>query len=134
MCQIPRMSLTQPLCLLLAAVLPQTATAPSAPDQQAAPVITATTPDEAAFPGYLQLLAARARAKGVSEATIQRMIAGLTPNPRVVALDRSQPGTSTTSAPPPLSPYLRTHVDPARINGGRAMRNNQCCASTHHGC
>ena len=122
MCQIPRMSLTQPLRLLLTAVLAQTATAPSAPAQQAAPVIAAPTPDEAAFPGYVQLLAARARAEGVSEATIQRMIAGLTPNPRVVALDRSQPGTSTTSAPPPFSPYLRTHVDPSRINGGRAMR------------
>ena len=69
------------------------------------------------FHGYLQLLAARARAEGVREATIARMISGLTENPRVVALDQSQPGSSTT--PPSIASYLRRHVDPARIDGGR---------------
>lgn len=76
---------------------------------------------EEAFQGYLQLLAARARSEGVSEATIQRMTAGLTFNPRVIALDRSQPGTTSASTPPPFEPYRRTHVDAARISGGKAM-------------
>lgn len=71
------------------------------------------------FDGYLQLLAARARGEGVREGTIQAMTRGLTYNPRVVALDRSQPGSSTV--PPPIAPYLRTHVDPARITRGRAQ-------------
>lgn len=74
---------------------------------------------ETGFQGYLQVLAARARAEGVSEATIATMTSGLTPNPRVIALDRAQPGVSPT--PPPFEPYRRTHVDAARINAGRAM-------------
>lgn len=70
------------------------------------------------FQGYLQLLAAKARSEGVSEATISRMTSGLTVNPRVIALDQSQPG-STPGAPPAFWPYYRDHVDAARIAGGR---------------
>ncbi len=72
-----------------------------------------------AFRGYVELLAARARSEGVSETTIARMTAGLTYNPRVVALDRSQPG-SKPGSPPAFAPYYRDHVDAARIAGGRA--------------
>ncbi|MFM6932409.1 MAG: hypothetical protein ACKOUT_09225, partial [Novosphingobium sp.] len=50
--------------------------------------------NDAAFQGYVQLLAARARAEGVSERTIRVYTEGLTENPRVIALDRSQPGSS----------------------------------------
>ena len=71
------------------------------------------------FDGYLQLIAARARREGDSQSAIDRMTWGLTYNPRVVALDRAQPGISPT--PPPTAPYIRTHVDGARINGGRAV-------------
>ncbi len=71
------------------------------------------------FDAYLQLLMARARAEGVSEATIQRMTAGLAPSQRVIELDQSQPGSSSGSGYPPLAPYIATHVDSARINGGR---------------
>lgn len=73
------------------------------------------------FQAYLQQVAARARAEGVSEATITQTLAGLTENPRVIALDRQQPGNS--AKPPPVAPYLRTHVDAARINRGRTMRS-----------
>lgn len=74
--------------------------------------------EELGFQGYLQLLAARARAEGVREHIIAQGIAGLTLNPRVIALDRAQPGgPSNTIAP--FEPYRRTHVDSARINGGR---------------
>ena len=83
------------------------------------PVAVAQVSHEEAFQGYLQLLGARARAEGVREATINAILPGLTFNPRVIALDRSQPGISPT--PPPFAPYRRTHVDTARINGGRAM-------------
>jgi len=71
------------------------------------------------FDAYLQLLIARARGEGVSEATIDRMTAGLTPNMRVIQLDQAQPGTPSASGYPPIAPYLVRHVDVARINGGR---------------
>ena len=77
---------------------------------------------EGSFQGYVQLLAAQARSEGVSEASIQRLTWGLTYNPRVVELDRGQPGISPV--PPPVAPYIAQHVDAARIAGGRNMYDN----------
>ena len=58
------------------------------------------------FSSYLQVLIARARAEGVSEATIQRMTYDLTPNQRVIDLDRAQPGTPSSSGSiPTFSAY-----------------------------
>lgn len=74
------------------------------------------------FDSYVQVLAARARAEGVSEATISRMTAGLTPSDRVVSLDRGQPGSgSSGSGFPRLAPYIADHVDAARISGGQRV-------------
>lgn len=73
------------------------------------------------FDAYLQVLQAQARAEGVSEATIARMTAGLTPSQRAIQLDRAQPGSSSGSGFPPLAPYLATHVDAARIAGGKRV-------------
>lgn len=87
------------------------------------PAMAQSASEEAGFQAYLQLLTARARGEGVSEATIRQMTAGLTVNPRVIQLDRSQPGglpTSAPTAPPAFEPYRRQHVDAARINGGKA--------------
>jgi lytic murein transglycosylase len=77
--------------------------------------------DGVPFDAYLELLKARARAEGVREDTIVRMTAGLTPNPRVIALDNNQPGSATTRGYPAMSAYIATHVDAARIGGGRAV-------------
>lgn len=96
-----------PLALAMAAFSPPVA-----------PLRAQPVEEDAAFQGYLQLLAARARSEGVSEMTIQRMIDGLTLNPRVIALDRAQPGSNNGSSPS-IAGYLRKHVDPARIEGGR---------------
>jgi membrane-bound lytic murein transglycosylase B len=79
--------------------------------------LPAQSTSDAGFQGYLQLLSARARTEGVSEATISQMTAGLTENPKVIALDRQQPGVAPS--PPPTAPYIREHVDNARIAGGR---------------
>ena len=79
-----------------------------------------TRPD-AGFQAYLQVLAARGRREGVREATIQTMIAGLTPNPAVIALDHAQPEMNPNTRPPDFAPYRRAHVDNARIAAGRAM-------------
>lgn len=74
------------------------------------------------FDSYLTTLAQRARAEGVSEATISRMTAGLTPNERVISLDSAQPGTpSRPGVFPSLGAYIARHVDGARINGGRRV-------------
>ena len=75
--------------------------------------------DGIAFDAYMELLKARARAEGVSEATIQRMTSGLTPNARVIRLDRGQPGRPTRRGYPAMAPYIRTHVNAQRIAGGR---------------
>lgn len=72
------------------------------------------------FDAYLQVLKGRARAAGVSEATIARMTAGLAPSMRAIELDRAQPGSTVTGFPP-LAPYIREHVDSARIGGGERV-------------
>ena len=80
-----------------------------------------TAPDgQAGFAAFLQVLAARARAEGVREATIHAVIDTLTYDPDVVWHDRSQPGVSTTVTPR-FEPYRRTHVDAGRIARGRAI-------------
>jgi membrane-bound lytic murein transglycosylase B len=70
------------------------------------------------FPSYLQQVASRARAQGVSEGTIASVLAGLTPNERVIALDTAQPGRQ--SAPPPLAPYISQHVGASIIQRGQS--------------
>ncbi|MEL6530799.1 MAG: lytic murein transglycosylase [Pseudomonadota bacterium] len=80
--------------------------------------------DGIAFDAYLELLKARARSEGVSEATIRRMTAGLTPNDRVIRLDRGQPGRPTRRGYPAMAPYISKHVNPTRIAGGRNVYRN----------
>ena len=89
---------------------------------------TTRTPAQAqtqqlSFDSYVQLLMAKSRAQGVSEATLRRMTAGLTPNHRVIELDRGQPGSPTRTGYPALAPYIDTHVNPTRISRGRNMYN-----------
>lgn len=91
---------------------------PVARAQDAAPVVT---DDVAGFPTFLNQLRSEAVRRGISQPTIERVFAGLTYNPRVVELDRAQPGGSpSSSAIPPFAPYLARHVDTARIERGRA--------------
>lgn len=97
------------------AVLPLTVPLANAQETEQAPADLGAL----SFDAYLQLLIARARAEGVSEPTIQRMTEGLTPNDRVIRLDRSQPGTPSSSGYPPLASYISTHVSDVRIAGGR---------------
>ncbi|VVT15581.1 lytic murein transglycosylase [Erythrobacter sp. EC-HK427] len=74
------------------------------------------------FDAYLETVAAQARAEGVSQRTIDAVFTGLTPNNRVIELDRDQlvsagsPRTSTGF--PSMANYLGRHNTQARINGG----------------
>jgi len=75
---------------------------------------------DSSFDAYLQGVAGRARAAGVSEGTIASALSGLTPNERVMALDGdnvSSGGAATGF--PPLAPYIASHNTQARIDGGR---------------
>jgi lytic murein transglycosylase len=73
------------------------------------------------FDTYLQRVAAKARSEGVREATIADMLGGLTPNDRVLALDRDNLSGGPSAGFPPLAPYLADHNTAARINGGRRV-------------
>ncbi len=80
----------------------------------------AASAQDTSFDAYLQQVAAKARAEGVSERGISAILAGLTPNERVIALDRENISSGgATSGFPPLAPYLERHNTAARINGGR---------------
>lgn len=107
------------ICLLPVGGLP--ALAQSDASASAASSISATSGD-AAFAAFLAGVRGRALAAGVRPATFDSAVAGLTPNPRVVELDRGQPGgnpASPSSAIPPFAPYKARHVDADRINRGR---------------
>ena len=80
---------------------------------------TDSAPGAEGFQRYLQLVASKARGQGVSQQAIDSALGGLTYNPRVVALDRAQPG-SRSASPPPFRDYYLRHIGAARINGGRA--------------
>jgi lytic murein transglycosylase len=108
--------------LLSATVLVAAALAVTgAPPAETPAAAQALSRDGLAFDAYLELLKARARGEGVSEATIERMTVGLAPNPRVIALDNNQPGSASSSGYPSMAGYIATHVDSARIGGGRAV-------------
>jgi len=80
----------------------------------------AAAQDEAGFQAYLGTLRSEAQARGVSRATLDAVMPGLTLNTRVIELDRAQPGSaSTPSAVPNFAPYKAQHVDAARITRGR---------------
>lgn len=75
---------------------------------------------DAGFRAYLDSLRPKAANLGVSAATMDAVLPTLSYNPRVVALDRAQPGGGSFDATiPPFEPYRRKHVDPARISGGQ---------------
>lgn len=65
------------------------------------------------FPGFLAAFRAEARRAGIGRATLDQALAGLAPDPRVIALDRRQPEFVQTWAH-----YLATRVSPARIDAG----------------
>jgi len=76
---------------------------------------------EAGFATYLQSLRPKARAQGVDDAMFDRAIAGLTFNPRVAALDRTNQPTAADAPIPDFEPYRQRHVDSDRITRGRTV-------------
>lgn len=88
--------------------------------------LPAQSSEEAGFHAYLEGLRIKARAMGISDATMNGLFPTLTVNPRVIRLDQSQPGGSFDAPIPPFEPYRVKHVDTARIRGGRvAWQDNR---------
>jgi lytic murein transglycosylase len=108
-----RRVLTTTACLLIFSV---TATQAQMPYNGSSTY--AASPDTA-FSSYLAGVRAKAIAQGVRPATVGMAFSGLTPNPRVIALDQGQPGGSFDSGIPNFEPYRVKHVDTARIQRGR---------------
>lgn len=82
----------------------------------------ASSADDAGFRAFLASIRPRALAAGVRPSTFDSAVAGLTFNPRVIQLDRAQPGgnpNAPASAIPSFAPYKARHVDADRINRGR---------------
>lgn len=71
---------------------------------------------------YLATLRPRALATGVTGVLFDATLPTVNYNPRVVRLDRAQPGASPQSAanPPDFAPYRDSHVDRVRIGMGRS--------------
>jgi lytic murein transglycosylase len=82
---------------------------------------TAACAQDMSFAAYMQLVAAKARAQGVSEPAINSVIAGLQPSQRVIALDRDNTSSPSRAGFPPLAPYLSSHNTSARVNAGRRV-------------
>ena len=85
----------------------------------------AAAQDEAGFQSYLGSLRQQAIAQGVTPRTADAVFPTLTLNPRVIELDRAQPGAGASSASPPFAPYKAQHVDSARISRGRQAYQSQ---------
>ncbi|MES1975908.1 MAG: lytic murein transglycosylase [Pseudomonadota bacterium] len=80
---------------------------------------SADAQDEAGFQAFLGTLRTQAEARGISRATLDAVMPGLTLNPRVIELDRAQPGSDPNAPVPDFAPYRIKHVDAARISRGR---------------
>jgi membrane-bound lytic murein transglycosylase B len=83
-------------------------------------IAPACAQDDAGFQGYLVTLRGQAQARGVSRATLDAVFPTLTLNPRVIELDRAQPGANPTAGIPDFAPYKAQHLSSALIANGRA--------------
>lgn len=80
----------------------------------------AVAQDETGFQAYINgPLRQQALAEGVSARTLDAVLPSLTYNPRVIELDRDQPGSNPNAPIPAFAPYKARHVDAARIGRGR---------------
>lgn len=76
--------------------------------------------DEPGFQAFLKDIGKQAAAQGVSQQTIAAILPMLTLNPRVIQLDRAQPGGTAKAPIPAFAPYRASHVDKQRITRGQA--------------
>jgi membrane-bound lytic murein transglycosylase B len=118
-----------PLLLLAACTTPArppVAAPPPAPVPVVAPpppvAAPVPPPPNAAFATWLSQYRQRALARGAAPAALDSLLAGVELQPRVLALDKRQPGDSG-SATARFDAYLARQVDAGRINLGVAAAN-----------
>jgi membrane-bound lytic murein transglycosylase B len=101
-------------------IQPDSAIAPSVqgPPASAPPPAPAPGLDQAAFDAWLQDFQARAVAAGWPADILTRELTGLTPNPRVLALDGAQPEFSK-----PVGDYVRAAISDARVATAQHKRS-----------
>ena len=105
------------------------------PLQMAAAVLLAATTifstpafaQNQSFNAYLDTVADKARAEGVSDGTIRSIFSGMTPNSRVIELDQGNVSSGSNVNPATgfawMRSYINRHNSQSRINGGiRTMR------------
>jgi membrane-bound lytic murein transglycosylase B len=97
--------------LLASASIFYVGTVPSAP-------VTAQSSMD--FRTFTRQLGQQAVAQGVRQSTVDAVIPTLVFNETAVRLDRAQPGGTPNGPIPKFAPYRATHVDAARVAGGRA--------------
>lgn len=110
--------LIQAIALAAVALVPSSRSGESAASAQGVEAAR-----DASFAAFLASLRPRAETAGVSRATLDAVLPTLTFNPRVIELDRAQPGgnpNAPAAAIPRFAPYAARHVDAERINRGRA--------------
>ena len=71
------------------------------------------------FSAYVNTLGDAAIRQGVSRSTVDSVLPTLFYDPKVVSLDRGQPGADPNAPIPKFGPYYARHVDSARISQGR---------------
>ena len=111
-----------PEARVAAAVAPEPL--PPLPPAEPAPPAVPVDPRQVAFQEWLNgPFRTQALAAGVRADTLDRELAGLSYNPRVVQLDQAQPDRSATSQLT-FGGYLARHINNSRINTGRRLRSD----------
>lgn len=72
------------------------------------------------FQEFKRELRQRAEQDGISAETLNAVMSDIEFQPRVIALDRAQPGGTPNGPIPKFAPYRAQHVDYERISRGRA--------------
>ena len=81
--------------------------------------------DDPGFQSYLAQLRLQALSAGVTRATVDATLPGLTINPRVIELDRQQPGSDVAGPVSMFAPYRVQHLDTQRITRGQRVYQAQ---------
>jgi membrane-bound lytic murein transglycosylase B len=91
--------------------------ASAVPNTAPKPLVDPVAPSYANFAEWQQAFRQKALQAGISPATLELSLSGLSPDPSVLAADRSQPEFTR-----PVWDYLDSAVSPSRISHGRQLQ------------